>query len=298
MIRTVCLPHHVIFPVRNDVDKVKSNYHPPIKSFQLKAEVDIKDLVLETATSLIKLSEGRQEGAALDLVGKFGVDGSGSHKIRHQLINAALASSETSHLDLDKTNNFLLSCYCPLELRSSEDNSLLWSNPVPNSTSFARPVTLTRTTEDRDVLAVELEPSFEIIRDTYQCEVILGGEKVLVNCRTECSMVDGKMVGLLQGDTGSFCHLCHVSRADANDVSIIAEGFEITKSYDTCRAAWEKMNTKDKVLESKDRDGQCHENIVKSNLFCFSVLHFDIHIYVTHDQLCVCRRTAPSVFAW
>ena len=35
-------------------------------------------------------------------------------------------------------------------------------------TCFARPATLTRSPEDRDVLAVELEPSFQIIRDFFQ----------------------------------------------------------------------------------------------------------------------------------
>ena len=56
-------------------------------------------------------------------------------------------------------------------------------------------------------------------------------------------MVDGKMVGLLQGDSGAFCHLCHVSREDANEINVIAEGFEITKNYESCKAAWEKMTS-------------------------------------------------------
>ena len=277
MIRTLCLPHNVVFPTRNAVDLAKQKFHPLITSYQLKSEVNVKDLLKETVDSIVELSSVAEDntGTVLQLIGKFGVDGSGSHKIRHQLIDTALASAETSHLDLEKTNSFLLSCYCPLELRS-EGNTLLWSNPVPNSTSFARPVTLTRAAEDRDVLAVELEPSFEIIRDVYQCEVTIGGKKVRVDCKTECSMVDGKMVGLLQGDTGSFCHLCHVSRQDANDVTVIADGFMITKSYETCQAAWEKMSASETVLSSKDRDGQCHENIVKSDLFCFSVLHFKL----------------------
>ena len=35
MIRTACLKHDVVFPVRNDIDKCKSLYHPPISSCQL-----------------------------------------------------------------------------------------------------------------------------------------------------------------------------------------------------------------------------------------------------------------------
>ena len=84
------------------------------------------------------------------------------------------------------------------------------------------------------------------------------------------------MVSLIQGDSGAFCHLCHVSRADANDVKIIAEGFEITKNYGTCKAAWEKILASETTLKSQDRQGQCHENLVKADLFCFSVLHFKL----------------------
>ena len=275
MLRTLCLPHHVVFPTRNSIDAAKSRFHPAITSYQLKSSVDIKELVDQTAASIVNLSNASADsGGSLQLVGKFGVDGSGSHKIRQQLIDTSLASEETSHLDPKKTNSFLLSCYCPLELRCND--TLLWSNPVPNSTSFARPVTLTRVAEDRDVLRVELESSFSLIRDIYQTEVQIAGKSVVVNCRTECSMVDGKMVGLLQGDSGAFCHLCHVSREDANDINVIAEGFKITKNYESCKAAWEKMTLSEIALPSKDRQGQCHENILKTDLFCFSVLHFKL----------------------
>ena len=57
------------------------------------------------------------------LLGKFGVDGSGSHKLRQELVDAELALTETGHLDLKKANSFLISCYVPLEL--SCDNAIL-----------------------------------------------------------------------------------------------------------------------------------------------------------------------------
>ena len=126
MMRTMCLPFNVVFPTRNDVDGAKVKFHPPITSYQLKSEVNVKDLLKETADSVVDLSSAAEDttGTVFTLVGKFGVDGSGSHKIRQQNIDTALASAETSHLDPEKTNSFLLSCYCPLELRS-EENILL-----------------------------------------------------------------------------------------------------------------------------------------------------------------------------
>lgn len=257
MFRTLCLPHNVIFPTRKTIDAIKKKFHPTITSHQLKASVEMTELIDQTATSLVNMAKDSVADADLNgsflLVGKFGVDGSGSHKIRQQLIDTSLAAEETPHLDPTKANSFVLSCYCPLELHYND--MLLWSNPVPNSNSFARPVSLTRTIEDRDVLAVELESSFSLIRNEYKSNVIFGDSSVVVNCKTECSMIDGKMVTLLQGDSGTFCHLCHASRADANNTSLIEEGFEITKDYDSCTTAWDKLCSNEITLFSIERQG-------------------------------------------
>ena len=40
-------------------------------------------------------------------------------------------------------------------------------------------------------------------------------------------MVDGKMVGLLQGDTGAYCHFCTCTKEAANDLGLISDGFKI-----------------------------------------------------------------------
>ena len=127
---------------------------------------------------------------------------------------------ETEHFDPNKSNSFILSCYVPLELRC--DDTVVWSNPVPNSTSYAHPVSLTRATEEREVLSVELEPAFEIIRKEYTTTLMVDCAPTDVVCKTECSMIDGKMVSLLQGDSGAFWHLCHTTQADANDPVVIA----------------------------------------------------------------------------
>ena len=186
-----------------------------------------------------------------NLIGEFGVHGSGSHKIRQQLIDTSLVSQETLHLDPTKSNSFVLSCYCTLDLSCGD--VVLWSNPVPNSTSFARPMALTRCEKDRTVLAVELEPYFPIVRDLHISKLDLNHGVVTIDCKTQCSMVDGKMVSLLQGDSGAFCHMCHTSRADANDFTTISNGFNITKDYDSCKVAWDILSSGEISYNSKER---------------------------------------------
>ena len=111
MMRTICLKYGFEFPTQNTIDQLKRTFHPPIKSFQLKAMVDIKSLLEETASSLMTLHVNKEElNGSFLMVGKFGVDGSGSHKIRQQIVDESLAMGETPHLDITKTGNFLLSC--------------------------------------------------------------------------------------------------------------------------------------------------------------------------------------------
>ena len=57
---------------------------------------------------------------------------------------------------------------------------------------------------------------------------------------------------------------------------MIADGFNITKDYESCKTAWQKLVDGDITYKSTERQGQCHEPIVKSSLFCFSVLHFKL----------------------
>ncbi len=135
MLRTMCLPHNVIFPTRNTINGIKTKFYPKITSYQLKAAVEITELIDQTTTSIVYLAQNENTNSSdtFHLLGKFGVDGSGSHKIHRQLIYASLAAEETSHLDPTKLSSIVLSCYCPPELCCGE--KLLWSNPVPNSTS-------------------------------------------------------------------------------------------------------------------------------------------------------------------
>ena len=271
MQRSISLPY-VTFPTRNEIDVSKGSYHPKIFSFQLKACVDIKELLAETALALLDLTSFNycHFPSSIQMIGKFGVDGSGSHKIRQQLVDSEIAFLETPHLDHTNTSTILLSCYCPLELRDMTTDKLIWENPLPNSNCYARPVSLSRCKEDRDRLQEELKSCFDVIKTPYN---FMPNELSNITCTTKCSMVDGKMVGLLQGDTGAFCHMCDVTRVDANDMMLIHEGFHINKDYESCKLAWTKLNSGNISYQSSERKGQCHEPIVQSDLFCFSILH-------------------------
>ena len=80
----------------------------------MKACVDPKTLLDDTASALIELSGKVGSTGSYELLGKFIVDGSSSHKIRHQLIDQSVASIETSHIIQPKAAH--LSCPATVHL--------------------------------------------------------------------------------------------------------------------------------------------------------------------------------------
>ena len=176
MIRTICLPYNMNFPTKNIVSALKSRYHPKITSLAIKSSVNMQELHEDMLQGLLDvLGTVPGNGSWFDLIGKFGLDGSGEHKIRHQLADSAAGAVETPHLEPKKINSFLL-CYCPLELKKNYET--IWENPVPNSTSFARPVSLSKAKEEREVVAEEISDVIPYINngdEKFDIEVPGGG---------------------------------------------------------------------------------------------------------------------------
>ncbi len=78
----------------------------------------------------------------------------------------------------------------------------------------------------------------------------------------EVCMVDGKMAGLLQGDTGSACHYCHLTTQEYNVKETITQGFTIYKNWTRCKADYEAK-----------RKGQVHQPIIQNDLRYFGITH-------------------------
>ena len=279
-LRSTCLPFGINFPTRNRIDLAKGSLHPPIATCQIKSSVDMKDMLTETGQALLSQTKiVGNEAKKFVIIGKFGCDGSGSHKVRHQRIYIEDALEETPNLNPQNVSNFLLSCYCPLEIKEiGESEVQVWKNPQPNSIAFARPVSLTRAEESREILQSELMLPFELIRNPFLKEIknADGEIKYTMEFKTECSMVDGKMVSLIQGDSGAFCHLCTSTREEANNHLNILAGFEMNKDYNSCQTAWRKLRSGEICYSSVERQGQCHESLLKADLHCISVLHFKL----------------------
>ena len=197
-LRQFLLKFDIELPTRNDIDTHKVRYQPPILSQEIKCSVDYPSLVKDTTCGLLDVVGAANVGdnATLELVAKTGIDGSGCHKVRHQIVNIELSLDENPHLDPSVYSNYLV-CVSPFSLNvvSEEGRVLLWKNPQPNSTFYARPLTLVRAAESRVIIEHEFETMFKYINDNELFYIDIVGKQVPLSIKNTVSMIDGMMMG-------------------------------------------------------------------------------------------------------
>ena len=155
---------------------------------------------------------------------------------------------------------------------------MLWKNPQLNSTYYARPLTLVRATESRTIIEKEFHSLFTAINDNESFLIDIFGKQLPLSVKNTVSMVDGKMVGMLQGDIGSQkCHYCTITSEEMNNVVTIMQGFVINKDYNTCMEAWRKIKKGEIEWGSAERAGQCEKPLVAVNNFC--ILHWTLRFF-------------------
>ena len=85
-----------------------------------------------------------------------------------------------------------------------------------------------REKENRESVQTHFQPYIDAAHNMENpADVNIDGHVIHLSAHTKISMVDGKMVDLIQGDSGSFCHYCNATRAQANDLECILQGFVI-----------------------------------------------------------------------
>eukprot|EP00112_Aurelia_sp_Birch-Aquarium-sp1_P026820 Seg975.1 transcript_id=Seg975.1/GoldUCD/mRNA.D3Y31 product="hypothetical protein" protein_id=Seg975.1/GoldUCD/D3Y31 len=134
---------------------------------------------------------------------------------------------------------------------------------------YTRPIQLAKAKESRNFVASffpKLQSDLDSLRSPH--EVAGVARNVVID--TKISMIDGKMVDILHGDSGAFCHYCDISKNDASSFDVIIKagvgGMPISKTVEECKHRWKlRWKLGWKLVESgeidyKDsqRKGQCH----------------------------------------
>ena len=300
-LRLFLVKFNVDLPTRNVIDLEKKSLLPKIISQEIKSSVTYPDLIHDTVSSLVKIADAIsiiEPNDSLYLEAKTGIDGSGCHRARHQLVDLDKSADENPHLNPNAYKNFLLCCVCPLSFTlvkpGKSEKVILWKNPAPNSINFTRPLCLIRTTETRDVIQQEFDSLFKSIMHQSEQTISLANLQIPINIKNTVSMIDGKMVSILQGDSGAQCHYCCSTREEINDILCIMKGFEITKSFQSCTDSWNAVKSGNIDWKDPKRAGQCHQPLVEVNLF--SILHWKLRSF--DFALSLLYRLCAGVTVW
>lgn len=110
-------------------------------------------------------------------------------------------------------------------------------------------------------------------------------------------MLDGKMASLVLGDGGAFCHHCHTTRIEANDLAYIVQGFTITKSIEEMVETWKKIEHGElKGVDSAGRGGQCHEPLIQQAALFYGLLHQELRCHMFCLKLLY--HIKANIFDW
>ena len=267
------------FPPRNDIDSYKKTLYPTVKSGPLSASVGVKELFDSTLFDIIDnelLSQSIGElsiDASIDFQVKAGLDGSGSHKKRQQL-----SGDEDDDRLIGNSDSFVGVFMTPMliSVDSGDQNVVLWQNPTPNSTFRTRPIHLYKAKESRSFVE-EIFPRIQAAIDSLSIPHHIEGLSRKAAITTKMTMVDGKMVNILQGDSGSFCHYCDIKRDEASDfhhiASLDAGGMPITKTIEECKSRWNLVESGEIGYRDPLRAGQCHKPLISHSGRFFGILH-------------------------
>ena len=223
-IRTILVEFGIPLPTRNDVHTFKNDLMCSFMVESTKTSCEFSILLKDTVESLFNVNNIIiSNNDCIEVDGKLGIDGSGSHQIRHQLAEAGDDLEEIVDEEEQRKNesSYLGVFWCPLNVKVN--NLVVWTNILPNSTMYSRPLCLVREKENRESVLANFQPYIDEAErlETPVQDQNFNGHCVDICFNTELSMVDGKMVDLIQGDSGSFCHYCNATRKQANDLTCI-----------------------------------------------------------------------------
>ena len=247
----------------NELQIVTSNMNHPIG-----ITIPYRDILATTVLQLVEFDETLQSVLyPINVTITDGLDGSRCHRLYNQLQDHPEISTKT----------FLLFCFRIICLKDAA-NVIIWENPVPNSTSAVRPLSLFAVPENENNVRFLMENiNFEteyLQKNGFQ---LPHGK---CNVRIERSMFDTKMTGILDGAGGAACHLCTATKAQLKDKHLIQHGFPINRSIQLAREIFLEVDEDEFLAKpSSARFNITHKPISAIDILPASPLHGYIRIF-------------------
>lgn len=191
--------HPECFPNYKIIEAQKNDLIPkPIIVSELSAEVRMQDLLNQTASSLLKTIEIKNNISCV-LECKYGFDGSSGHSVYKQKFS-----------DENMTDEFLfIVAMVPLKMTNIDSQGEVWLNKTPSSVLFCRPIKLIFMQEKPSLIHnVEMD-LMEQIERLLPFKTKVNDFNVEINFKLYLTMVDGAVTNVLAHNRASMnCYLC------------------------------------------------------------------------------------------
>lgn len=218
-----------IHPAYTKIREAKEECYPPKEDIILNetsGEVVLQGLVDITVNRLIKAQEEIVKYHVnnictenIEMIYKWGVDGSSGQKEYKQKITEGSSQENTSD------SNLMLSSLVPIQLYGYEKNSsnkkVIWQNPRPSSTRYCRPIKFEFKKETKETIKQEYEYINNQIKNLQPTKININGEEIVINHKLILTMIDGKVCSALTDTSSQVCYICGVSPKDINNLEAV-----------------------------------------------------------------------------
>ena len=222
-----------------------------------------------------RLSDLPVVNSFLTLSAKVGLDGSRLNSKRQQL--SGEVDDDNSLAFSDSFLDVFMTPFCIYV--SGLKDILLWEDPFPNSVFYTQQIKLVKAKECRAFVVsffLKLQSCLYAIRCPH--EVQRFPFKVIINRKVP--MIDDKVVDILHGDSGSFCHYCDVLKKEVSSLEFIDNAgvgrMPVSKTIEQCKERREWLESRQISYSDPQSKGQCHPPLSSQSDYLLAILHQEL----------------------
>lgn len=200
------------YPCYQLVVKEKKKYYPAESAISVNstcAKIELQALLDITTTQLLKAMSSSVKDDKLVLFTKWGFDGASNQSVYHQ--KSSLSEEES----VDST--VFMASLVPLRL-VSENDTLMWSNERPSSTTYCRPILFKFMKESEVNVMREMEA---LNGEIAKLNVTTCNNNVTVRHKLLLTMIDGKIHSMISQTSGAVCDICLARPVEMNNLALI-----------------------------------------------------------------------------
>lgn len=208
---TVNTLHKDCFPRVAIIREYRNQLLPrSINITECSAEVNLQELLNFTVQSILKTlqdSSNLSEVALLELVCKYGFDGSSGHSTYKQKFK-----------NPEMTDEYLfLIALSPIQLLDKQTGHVIWANPRTSSTFFCRPIKFIFAKETSQLVLEEESKIKNSINNLSDFKIAFEEKSLCVSYRLLLTMLDGSTINTLSNtNAAQKCFICCASPKEMN----------------------------------------------------------------------------------